>query len=217
MKDSRATPRVVVLGSGSPRRREILDSLKVPHLVLAVPVDEDLLAGEAADAYLERIVRAKLAAVERALPAELRARASAILVADTSVIVPDDGRGERVLGKPADASEACAMIERLAGRTHEVHTRFALASVHGATSDVRRALLHEETVRTRVTFRPLAHARAVAYAETGEGLDKAGGYAVQGMGAALVSRIEGSYSNVVGLPACEVSIALERLAQLGDR
>jgi septum formation protein len=89
-----------------------------------------------------------------------------------------------------------------------VHTRFAVASVRDET------FLHEETVRTKVTFRAITKARAVAYVDTGEGLDKAGGYAAQGMGGALVSRIDGSYSNVVGLPACEVSVALERLGLL---
>ncbi len=92
------------------------------------------------------------------------------------------------------------MILLLAGRSHEVHTRFLLAS---------QGAIHEETVVTKVTFRPLTKARARAYAETGEGLDKAGGYAVQGLASAFVSRIEGSYSNVVGLPACEVMMALE--------
>jgi septum formation protein len=92
------------------------------------------------------------------------------------------------------------MILSLSGRAHEVHTRFLLAAPEG---------VHEETVITRVTFRPLTEARARAYAQTGEGLDKAGGYAVQGLASAFVSRIEGSYSNVVGLPACEVMMALE--------
>jgi len=198
--------RVLLLGSGSPRRREILESLRVPHVVFVASIDEDLLRSETPDAYLTRIARAKLAAVRRRLVDEPRAEASAILVADTSVIV-GEGDAARVLGKPASADDACAMIEELAGRTHEVHTRFALASVD---ADGRDAFVHEETVRTKVTFRPLTHAQAFAYAETGEGMDKAGGYAVQGLGSAFVSRIDGSYSNVVGLPACEVAVALER-------
>jgi septum formation protein len=195
------SPRLVVLGSASPRRREILESLRVPHVVFAAAVDEDVLPGERPDAYLVRVVRAKLVAVRAALPADLRARATAILVADTSVLV-----GDAILGKPADAHDARRMIERLAGRTHEVHTRFALASVDAA------GFLHEETVRTRVTFRALTPGAVRAYAESGEGMDKAGGYAVQGLGAGLVARIEGSYTNVVGLPACEVVVALEAMA-----
>jgi septum formation protein len=191
---------LIVLGSASPRRREILASLDVPHTVLVAEVDEDVLPSEAPDAYLTRVVRAKLAAVRAALSPELRATARAILVADTSVLVDD-----AILGKPADAADALRMITLLAGRTHEVHTRFALASVDDGGP------VHEETVATKVTFRALTPARAQAYASSGEGMDKAGGYAVQGLGAALVSRIDGSYSNVVGLPACEVSVALEEL------
>ncbi len=198
--------RPLILGSRSPRRREILETLRVPHVVLAAEVDETPAQGEGPEAYLVRIVRAKLAAVEAALPAELRARRGGILVADTSVILRDPALGEVVLGKPEGTALAAHMILRLAGATHEVHTRFAVARPGGA--------LHEETVRTRVTFRPLRPEQASAYAETGEGLDKAGGYAVQGMGAAFVSRIDGSYSNVVGLPACELCVALEKLGLL---
>ena len=187
----------LLLASGSPRRREILAQLGVPIVVRAVNADETVLAGEAAPAYLERIVGVKLVAAFD-LP-EARDVVS-VLVADTSVIVDGD-----ILGKPADVDEAAAMIARLAGRSHEVWTRFAIGDA------ASRAVLHAETVATVVTFRPLTAARIRAYAESGEGLDKAGGYAVQGLGAGIVSRIEGSYTNVVGLPACEVAQALERL------
>lgn len=192
----------LLLASGSPRRREILTSLAIPIVVHAVDVDESVLPGEAADAYLERVVAAKLAAAYERVDVDAALRvAAAILVADTSVVVDGD-----VLGKPADVDEAEAMIARLAGRTHEVWTRFAIA-----TPDVRPRALREERVVTRVTFRALSPVRIRAYAETREGFDKAGGYAVQGRGAALVARIDGSYTNVVGLPACEVSVALEGL------
>ena len=108
--------------------------------------------------------------------------------------------------KPQSTDEGEAMIARLAGRTHEVWTRFAIASPR-----VVPRVLHAETVITRVTFRSLTAAGVRAYAESGEGSDKAGGYAVQGLGAGLVARIDGSYTNVVGLPACEVIVALEGL------
>jgi septum formation protein len=199
-------PPVLLLGSGSPRRREILANLRVPIVVHVAGADESTREGEGAAAYLERVVLAKLAAVSAAYapssgaPAEVRAT-KAVLVADTSVI--DDGA---ILGKPADVHEAEAMIARLAGRSHEVWTRFAVG-----TASAEPRVVHAETVVTRVTFRPLTPARIRAYAESGEGLDKAGAYAVQGLGAGLVSRIEGSYTNVVGLPACEVLVALERL------
>ena len=197
----------ILLGSGSPRRREILANLRIPFVVHVAPADETILEGESPAAYLERVVIAKLHAVAAVYgaasvaPAEVRAT-SAVLVADTSVI--DDGA---ILGKPADADEAEGMIARLGGRTHEVWTRFAIGRVTGA--DV--AVAHAETVITRVTFRALTPARIRAYAESGEGLDKAGGYAVQGLGAGIVARVEGSYTNVVGLPACELLVALEGL------
>jgi septum formation protein len=197
--------RVLLLGSGSPRRREILANLRVPVVVHVADADESTRAGEGATAYLERVVRAKLAAVTAVYaPGNASGEAAAtaaVLVADTSVI--DDGA---ILGKPADTDEAEAMIARLAGRTHEVWTRFAVGA-----PEVGCRVLHEETVVTRVTFRPLSAAQVRAYAESGEGTDKAGAYAVQGLGAGLVARIEGSYTNVVGLPACEVLVALEGL------
>ena len=191
-------PARVLLGSGSPRRREILTSLRVPFVVHVAGADESTRAGEGPELYLERVVLAKLMAVTES--AELTS-VKVVLVADTSVI--DD---RAILGKPADVDEAEVMIARLAGRTHEVWTRFAL----GAPSR-GGAVLHAETVVTRVTFRPLTTAQIRAYAESGEGTDKAGSYAVQGLGAGIVSRIEGSYTNVVGLPACEVLVALEGL------
>jgi septum formation protein len=221
----------LLLASGSPRRREILETLGVPIVVRAADADETVRDGEAPAGYLARVVRAKLQAAGALLAkdASLRGRCAAILVADTSVIAApapapggpianrvtdaaaaDTGAAGAILGKPGSVDEAERMIARLAGRTHEVWTRFAI----GAAGESAPSPLHEETVVTRVTFRPLTPARVRAYAESGEGTDKAGAYAVQGLGAALVSRIEGSYSNVVGLPACEVVVALEQLGLL---
>ncbi|MBX3230185.1 MAG: septum formation protein Maf [Labilithrix sp.] len=204
----------LLLASASPRRREIMNQIGIPSLVSKIDVDEDVRAGESPDAYLVRIVLAKLAAASKPFAqgggvkrgdtlqaVNIASAAGAVLVADTSVI--DDGA---ILGKPADDAEAEAMIARLAGKTHEVWTRFAI----GAPESPARAL-HEETVKTKVTFRALSSEQVRAYVASGEGKDKAGAYAVQGRGAALVSRIDGSYSNVVGLPACEVVVALERL------
>jgi septum formation protein len=205
----------LLLGSGSPRRREILANLRVPFVVHVAGADESILVGEGPAPYLERVVRLKLAAVgevyasSSVAPREVKAT-SAVLVADTSVI-----DGDTILGKPADAAEAEAMIARLAGRTHEVWTRFVIGRVdaHAGQAAPERVLVaaHEETVVTRVTFRALSASQIRAYAASGEGLDKAGGYAVQGLGAGIVARIEGSYTNVVGLPACELLVALEGL------
>jgi septum formation protein len=177
--------------------------LRVPFVVAVADADESVRAAEEADAYLARVVLAKLEAVRA--KAGFDPRAVAILVADTSVIV--DGA---ILGKPSSDDEGLAMIERLAGRTHEVHTRFAIGSTRAG-----EALMHEETAVTRVTFRALAPGEARAYAATGEGRDKAGGYAVQGLGASFTARIDGSYTNVVGLPACEVTVALRAVGLLG--
>jgi septum formation protein len=197
------------LASGSPRRREILATLGVPLVVHAVTVDESAWPNESPDAYLERIVRTKLSAAAQALKEASGPRTErpigAIAVADTSVI-----EGGAVLGKPSDPDDAARMVARLSGRTHEVWTRFALALPHHGG-----VAAHEETVRTRVTFRTLSPAQVRAYVATGEGIDKAGAYAIQGRGAALVSRIEGSYSCVVGLPACEFMVALEGLGLWG--
>jgi len=204
----------LLLASASPRRREILNQLGLPTLVSKIDVDEDVQAGETPDAYLVRIVAAKLTAASKPFASgaaanrgdtlqavNIASAAGAVLVADTSVI-----DGDAILGKPGSNEEAEEMIARLAGKTHEVWTRFAI----GAPELPARAL-HEETVKTKVTFRALTSVQVRAYVATGEGKDKAGAYAVQGRGAGLVSRIEGSYSNVVGLPACEVVVALERL------
>jgi septum formation protein len=190
----------LVLGSRSPRRREILAALGVPFEVRPADVDEAVGSKEPAAAYLPRICAAKLDAALAGLEGPRIA-----LVADTSVLVDGD-----ILGKPADVAEAARMIARLSGRSHEVWTRFAIGSA-GAGTGGAGVLLHAETVETRVTFRRVERAAIERYAASGEGLDKAGGYAIQGAGCGLVSRIEGSYTNVVGLPACEVSAALERL------
>lgn len=192
--------RPLLLGSASPRRREILTTLGLPLRVVSLDVDERLLDAESADDYLVRITSDKLGQAARHADG-----CGAVLVADTSVIL--DGR---VLGKPAGADEARAMITDLSGRDHEVWTRFAVSS-----GDAPAVVLHAETVRTRVTFRALDAIEIAAYVETGEGRDKAGAYAIQGIGAFAVSRIDGSYSNVVGLPACEVIGALQRTGLLG--
>ena len=193
----------LLLGSASPRRREILATLGLPLVVLPAVVDESVLPGEEALPYLERIASLKLAATGARPEAK---QAGAILVADTTVIL--DGR---ILGKPADEAEARSMLRALAGRAHQVSTRFAISGPEAPT----RAL-HEETVSTVVVFRALDDAEIEGYAATGEGLDKAGAYAVQGLGSFAVARLEGSYANVVGLPACEVVTALQRVGLLAS-
>ncbi|MDD9945576.1 MAG: Maf family protein [Myxococcales bacterium] len=187
-----AQPRLV-LASGSPRRREILEKLGLVFEVCKSNVEEPPFSeGDPADYALGLAIR-KAEAVAEALPR------ACVLGADTIVVC--DGK---VLGKPCDDGEARRMITALAGHTHEVVTAVALK---GAATG---ALV--ET--TSVTFRALSPAEVDGYVATGEGRDKAGAYGVQGIGAGLVTRIEGSYSNVVGLPAAETLLLLRRAGVL---
>jgi septum formation protein len=194
----------LVLGSASPRRRELLSLSGVPFVVAASNANESQRVGEWPSNYLDRIALAKLEGV-RALGIK---EGSVILVADTIVVLADGS----VLGKPPDEAGCLAMLARLQGKTHEVQTRFLLG---GAGPGVPP--LHAETVTTFVAFRQLTGDEMHAYARTGEGLDKAGGYAVQGRAAVFVRRIEGSYTNVVGLPLCEVVTALDAIGWLPGR
>ncbi len=185
----------LLLGSASPRRREILTVLGVPHVVSPQEVDETRRTGESAGAYLIRIVGDKR---DRTLGVFDASVCSAVLVADTCVIVDGD-----VLGKPGDDDdEGRRMIALLAGRAHVVHTRFSLRAPHREVS---------ETVSTAVHFRPMTDEQIARYVSSGEGRDKAGGYAIQGRASGYVSAISGSYTNVVGLPASNVLAALEQL------
>jgi septum formation protein len=185
----------LLLGSASPRRLEILRTLGLPVQVVAVDVDEACRAGELPDVYLERVIASKLAAVAERAAAHT---CGALLVADTIVLL-----GRDILGKPCDRAEAARMLRALSGNEHEVWTRFAVSS-----PGLPERALRSETVRTRVVFRELRDDEIERYAATGEGLDKAGAYAIQGVGAFAVARVVGSYSCVVGLPACEVVVAL---------
>ncbi len=164
-------------------------------VVHPVDVDEAVRPGEGAEAYLARVVVDK---ADAAIAVAKRGASPAALVADTVVL-----RDGVILGKPCDEEESAAMIRSLAGRCHEVATRFALCTVDGDEAI--------ETVRTAVWFRELGAAQVERYVATGEGRDKAGAYGIQGIGAFLVERIEGDYANVVGLPICAVVRAMERL------
>jgi septum formation protein len=192
----------LVLGSASPRRRDLLAAAGVPFVVRPAAADETPRDRELPGTYLDRITHAKLDAVRALSLGPL----AAVLVADTIVVAPDGA----ILGKPRDASEARAMIDRLAGAVHTVDTRFVLAP-----ADRSAPPLHMETVTTRVEMRVLSPDEAEAYVATGEGADKAGGYAAQGRAAAFIRRIDGSYTNVVGLPLCEVVLALRACGWAG--
>lgn len=169
----------VVLASGSPRRREMLERLGVDFDVVIPDVDETPLAGEDPSAYVERLARSKAAAV----PA---APGSLVIAADTTVDV--DGE---ILGKPVDADDARRMLRRLSGRAHYVHSGVAVRLGGRMESGVDE---------TRVVLEPIPDHALDWYVATGEPLDKAGAYALQGVGAVFVARVAGSVSTVIGLP-----------------
>lgn len=197
----------LVLGSQSPRRSEILRGLGIPILVRSAEADESRRSDELAEAYVARVAALKLAAVaERLLREGEAAHAAAVLVADTIVVVDGD-----ILGKPVDRVDAARMLERITGRSHRVLTHYAVALGEAPGGGVL-----SRTVESEVFMREASAEEIRRYADTGEGLDKAGSYAVQGIGAFLVERIEGSYTNVVGLPACELIVDLNALGLLSE-
>jgi len=177
-------PTPFVLASASPRRLEILRALGLEPEVAAVDIDESLGPGESPASAALRLARAKAAAAAARLGGARRL----VIAADTLVAL-----GDEALGKPRDQGEALAMIARLQGRTHEVHTGLALV-------DLPSARLASGLSTSRVCFAAMSSSETAWYAATGEGRDKAGAYAVQGLASYFVTAIDGSYSNVVGLP-----------------
>lgn len=180
----------VVLASGSPRRRELLDQLGIVFSVRAADIDESVLEGEDPVTYVARLSREKAAAV----PVD---PGTLVIAADTTVDV--DGA---ILGKPADAAEARAMLAAMSGRRHHVHTGVTLRLDGRAATEV---------TTTAVDVVAIDEATAAWYVATGEPFDKAGGYAIQGAGGVLVAAVTGSVSNVVGLPLATVRSLATRL------
>jgi septum formation protein len=182
----------LILASRSPRRADLLAAAGFRFEIAPVEVDEARRDGEAPDVYVSRVAEAKSAAVDIVDPA------AAVVAADTVVVI--DGR---ILGKPADAGDAADMLRRLSGRSHEVVTGVVVRVGERRLSRVER---------TRVTFLPLGEGDIAWYVSTGEPFGKAGAYAIQGLASRFVDRVEGSYTNVVGLP---VAALCELLAGLG--
>ena len=205
-----------VLASSSPRRREMIASLGIPYEIIKPDVDETLHADEDPFTYVTRVSRSKVAAVLAQLEVS-RPRETVVLAADTIVLAADtvgvDGGGD-LLAKPADADEARAMLRRLGAVTHLVATHVEIASV-GYTPPDGQAHGASFTARTWVTMRAYSDAEIDAYVASGDPLDKAGGYAIQHPGFRPVARIEGCYSNVVGLPLCQVKQALAAMGVAG--
>jgi septum formation protein len=180
----------LVLASASPRRRELLEAAGIPFDVDTADVDETRIRGEDAPAYVERLARLKAETVAARHPTR------AVLGADTAVVI-----GEEVLGKPTGAPDAAAMLRRLSGGAHEVLTGLALCWSGTTSARVDRTVVH---------MAELSDADITWYVATGEPMDKAGAYAIQGLASRFITRIEGSYGTVVGLPVASVLQLLER-------
>jgi septum formation protein len=191
MTPSAAPAPRVILASQSPRRRDLLTMLRIPHDVRPANVDESVWPGEAPVPHCERLARAKAAVLGAQDPEAV------VVAADTIVVLDGD-----ILGKPASRDEAIVTLLRLAGRTHTVHTAVAVAHRGRTVAGV-------ETVA--VTFRPRTPAQVAAYVDTGEPMDKAGAYGIQGFGAVNIERIEGDYFAVMGLPLGRLVALLEEL------
>ncbi|HSQ00964.1 MAG TPA: Maf family protein [Candidatus Dormibacteraeota bacterium] len=183
---------MLVLGSASPRRAALLREIGMPFTVCASDVPETPLPGEAPAAFARRAALDKGDAVARLCPGAW------VLAADTVVAIDD-----QILGKPCDDADARRMLRLLANRRHDVLTGVALFAPDGVCAD---ALV----VRTAVTFRAVSDGEIAAYVASGEPADKAGAYAIQGGAAGFVRAVDGSYSNVVGLPVDEVRALLTR-------
>ena len=184
----------VILASASPRRRDLLDLIGIPHVVQPADIDESVREAESPAAYVERLAREKAAAVARLHPEAI------IIAADTTVV-----RDGTILGKPTDDADAAQMISSLAGRAHTVCTGMAVQRGTHVASAVEQV---------DVTFRSLTAAEIAAYVATGEPRDKAGAYGIQGYGATIVERIEGDYFSVMGLGLRRV---VQLLAAVGVR
>ncbi len=182
----------LILASASPRRKELLTITGINFETQPSQVDETILPGESASSYVVRLARAKADWLAKRNPG------SWILAADTIVVL-----GERIMGKPMNRSQAREMLENLSGRRHEVLTGYCLLNR-------KRQQCAYDYARTEVEFRKLTPADIETYLDSNEPIDKAGAYAIQGRGAAFVSKINGSYTNVVGLPLVEVIELLKR-------
>lgn len=188
----------VILASASPRRRELLTLIGLAHDVRPSDVDESLIAGETPRAYADRLARAK---------AHAAAATDAVSIGSDTIVVVDGD----VLGKPRDAADAARMLRRLSGRSHLVMTAIALVYADRVVSDV---------VQVGVTFRALHDEEIAAYVGTGEPMDKAGAYGIQGYGATIVDRVDGDYFAVMGLPLNRLVRLLESIGfvyRFGER
>lgn len=177
---------MLILASASPRRSDLLSSIGVKFTVVPADVDEELLANESPEDAVLRLAKLKAEVVAR------EHRDKIVLAADTTVVFEG-----RFLAKPLSVDEAEQMLAALSGNTHFVYTAYALVQAS-------KGVCKTELVKTEVTFSKLSREEIRAYVASGEPMDKAGAYAAQGIGAGFVSSINGSYTNVVGLPLAEL-------------
>lgn len=186
------TKEELILASGSLRRQAYLQEMGIEFKVLVADVDEAQLLAEDPCTYVCRVARLKARKVMAMRPQ------CWVIAADTTVSIDNT-----ILGKPENLDDAVKILMRLSGREHQVITAFCLGMQSGK-------VFYEENVVTKVKFAPFSEGLARKYANTGEPLDKAGAYGIQGRGAFLVSEVFGSYSNVVGLPLCQLIVAMEK-------
>jgi septum formation protein len=190
----------LVLASASPRRQELLRNAGISFVVQAADIDETPLTDEKAEQCARRLAREKALAVSRLRPQDR------VLGADTIVVV-----GENILGKPRDADDAARMLRMLAGRTHHVITGVCVVEAVGSGQrPVAGEVVQIASETTLVTMSELSEDEIREYVATGEPTDKAGAYAIQGMASRWIPRIEGDYSNVVGLPVALVYAMLQQ-------
>ncbi len=182
---------LICLGSASPRRAELLSQLGVPFSVRAVDVDESVQVGELPATYVERLSLEKARAVVKLLDQSV---AKFVLAADTAVVV--DGE---ILGKPQDRAHGLAMMAMLSGRSHQVYTGLALVAVYEQSRSATKISISE------VQFRTISKRERELYWATGEPVDKAGGYGIQGYAASFIRHLSGSFSGVMGLPIFETA------------
>jgi septum formation protein len=196
MENSNADP-LLILASKSPRRRSLLEQAGLAFRVVPSSIDESSVAVSSPEDYVRRLSEAKANDIARQYPDKW------VIGADTIVL-----KAGVILGKPASQSEARTMLKNLSGQTHQVLTGYAICCL-------ARQHLFSEIVKTDVLFKNLTAAEIEWYIQTKEPFDKAGAYAIQGLGAFLVKSINGSYTNVVGLPVCEVLEFLIKKGILG--
>lgn len=216
----------LTLASSSPRRKELLEKLGFTVRVVQAPIDETAAQGELPEDYAKRVARAKVLAAVRRLQATLYMtdQEARRVLTQGQALTPTTARGEDALrwvigadtvvvvddviyGKPADIQEARETLQKLSGREHFVITGFCLF-------DLKRNREGLQAVTTVVKFKELTRTEIDAYVSAGESMDKAGAYAVQGVGSYLVEYLRGSYTNVVGLPLCQV---IEMMEEMGAR